>query len=278
MKREESGMENFIPFKYTDNLETKDGSNNEPENVVDKAPEVVELIIEDPKVPKKEVFNGRVIRDFGDPIEAARIEKEGRENLKRMQDPKNEKIQNIYPSKTDVYGGNGFRDSELDVASFLPSVDEENPDYKNVLQSAEKIVEENDAHNLVSLMRVEKSVDPVINPTVLRRLLEKYAKENLAPDENFIKIVDALTEFDEINKVQTGYDLDEELTDKNWARYYSVLKKAELELKDKTATEIKEMIKQNKLHKSVLQRLGLEYSEDRAAPAGLKEKITEVLK
>jgi phosphate uptake regulator len=133
-------------------------------------------------------------------------------------------------------------------------------DVAKAAEEAEDVVDKNDVKTLVSLMR-----DGKISYMVLRRLFAKYILEDLHLSDNFIKLADALTEWEEMSGIPS-YSLSEELTNKNWARYYSVLKKAELKLKDKTVEDIALMIEEGELHKSVIENLLKEYDDNREAP------------
>lgn len=184
-----------------------------------------------------------------------------------IEDPGEAVVFRLNPEKS--YGGN--EKGKLDISSPLWEVDEKHPDYKKVLKVAENIVEKSDAKTLVALMG-----DQTIHPDIVHRLLLKYAKEQLYPNDNFIKLVDAWTEWEDIKGIP-NYSLSDELTDKNWARYYSVLKKAELKLKDKTAVEVVVMVRKGDLHKSVIDRLAKEYISGREIPGDMNEKIKEAL-
>jgi hypothetical protein len=156
-------------------------------------------------------------------------------------------------SPTELFSGD--EKGNIDISNLL-ALDKDNPKYKKVLKVAEGIVDKSDAESLVHLVH-----DGIIHSTVLLRLFEKYAEKTTDSKDNFIKLADALTELEVLN-----YDLSEELTAQNLPRYYSVLKKAELELKDKKVEDMAIMIEQQKLHTSVLERLSKEYEKGRKAP------------
>ncbi len=155
-------------------------------------------------------------------------------------------------SPTEIFSGD--EKGEVNMANFL-GADKGNPKYENILEDVDNIVHRSDAQTLVNLVKSN-----LIHPTVLLRLFEKYADGKANP-RNFIKLTDALTELEVLN-----YELNEELTDNNLARYYAVLKKAETTLKDKAVEAIAVMVEAGKLHKSVLQNLVKEYAGGREAP------------
>lgn len=209
-------------------------------------------------------------------------------------------VASFHPSLKNVFGGSkrGNEKARLDIFNFLPEVDSLHPDYEEVLADIEVIVNQADAEELVCLVRENK-----IHSTVPLRLFEKYIEDKKYSEANFIKLDNVLTELGVLN-----YDLNKKLTSESPVRYYSVLKKAEMilkekkpyykegtpdyivemvkqgklsklaldhlikefaiEFKDKTAIDIVAMVRKGDLHKSVLDSLAKEYIAGRAVPAG----------
>lgn len=209
--------------------------------------------------------------------------------------------EDVLAEQDEIVIKDGWGEGELDAVDMSDLLPKEED-----IKVIKKALEENDKQTLIDKIRKGE-----LSYIFLQRLVLELSDEQIYPNDTFVKLVDVLAEYDYLNGIShfsLSKDLSKELTDEKWARYYSVLKKAELvltekqlhckegtpdsvverirngklskleldlltkeyaiEFKDITALDIVTMVRKGKLHKSVLECLAKEYAKGKEFTKG----------